>query len=382
MKKILLAILVFLAVILFNISFNSCFATFDFTYDGEEYKLADLPLKSTSDEIVIIKHGNWYRFLAFNSNHNFYIQEDGKLFVEYLKGSNFYTAVIQNITVSNKWINFVDYTDYEGVGLAVFLTSEVIVYNTVDIYDYQGKLLYPSSGFIMDRFEITLSNSNKTNPPIEAYSNYFPLDDFEKYECYISEDGTNWEFMYYQTLNDTINHTTKFRFWYKITKNGAYYFKLVNKETGEEKYHTYNITNILNNSSNTFNDLGIPMPFCTYERVGEQFIIKTQTFDEKDILKYKCMYISENDYKGRENYDQWEQMGIGSKHNTKLNKDEYYFFFTVPASSTGKCAYFMVFYDYHQKEYGDPSAFNAFFDEMNEYSDKVARCTKRERKKA
>lgn len=217
-------------------------------------------------------------------------------------------------------------------------------------------------------YEISLSTNYETNGPIIAYSNYFDYSDAGKYACYISNDASNWTLMNIETFNDTVNNVVKFRFNYKILYNGCYYFKFLNRSTNKEYFLSYNITNIIKNPSNSgFTSSGIPQAFCTYERVGDEFVIKTQSFTADDIQKYEVFYTKEPG----NNYYSWDKMSMGSYNNTLTGETEYYFFFTVPKDSED-CTYYFVFYDYNLDEYGSPSSMNCFFDKMNEYADSLS----------
>lgn len=243
-------------------------------------------------------------------------------------------------------------------------SSSVFICNN-DIYTDCDKsnIFYKST----DHYSINLSTNNTTNAPLIAYSNYFNYSDARKYECYISTDAKSWTLMNYETFNDTVNNIIKFRFNYKIYKNGCYYFKFLNKETNEDYYLSYNVTNIVKNSSNSgFTESGIPQPFCTYERVNDEFVIKTQSFSADDMQKFRCFYTKSPG----DNYSSWDEMSMGSLNNTLTGETEYYFFFTVPKDSED-CTYYFVFYDSNLGEYGAPSSMNCYFDKMNEYADSL-----------
>lgn len=241
-----------------------------------------------------------------------------------------------------------------------------IIYSSVDIHDDSGSVFYSRNQRTVS-YSIKLSTNDNTTGPIVAYSNYFDYTDAKKYECYISTDAKEWKLMNYETFNDTINHTTKFRFNYKIYVNGCYYFKFLNKDTRKENYLSYNITNILKNSSNSgFNSSGIPQPFCTYDRINDKFIIKTQSFTASDMQKYRCFFTKNSST----DYSSWDEMSMGSFNNTLTGETEYYFFFTVDKNSDD-CIYYFVFYDNNLKQYGSPSSLNCFFDKMNEYEDSL-----------
>lgn len=251
-----------------------------------------------------------------------------------------------------------------------------VLYSNFDVLNYDGNILHKSD---LNKFEINLSTTEKTNNPVIAYTNYFDYADAKKYKCYISTDAKNWNLMNYETFNNTSVGSTQFRFNYKILKNDTYYFKLLDTKTNEEKYITIVVANILKNSTNSgFNEYGIPQPFLSYERVNDEFIIKTQNFTLEDIQKYQCLYVKDSDYVS--DYSQWQQMSLGSYNNTQLNQTEYYFYIKVPKNSEN-CIYYFVFYDYNQQKYGSPSSLNCDFTAMNEYVDKVSGVTEKKKTK-
>ena len=252
------------------------------------------------------------------------------------------------------------------LGDVSFENDVEIFASSVDIHNTDGSIFFHAS-LTSGSYSIKLSTNDNTTGPIVAYSNYFDYTDAKKYECYISTDAKEWKLMNYETFNDTINHTTKFRFNYKIYENGCYYFKFLNKDTKKENYLSYNITNILKNSSNSgFNSSGIPQPFCTYDRINDKFIIKTQSFTASDMQKYRCFFTKNSST----DYSSWDEMSMGSFNNTLTGETEYYFFFTVDKNSDD-CIYYFVFYDNNLKQYGSPSSLNCFFDKMNEYEDSL-----------
>lgn len=339
---------------------------------GKVYNVSSYPIPASSftyTDIILIANNDNFFLCFFNKDDIYYHSEKWGNILSSVSGNKSFCYYSVNVSYYSQPYKS-EYFIFSGlVNGFNFGFEEMTFWSSCDILMEDGTVAIKKSVDV-PQFNISLSTAETTKPPITAYSNYFALEDFEKYKCYISEDGTNWNSMYYDTLNDTINNVTKFRFYYYITRNGAYYFKLVNQETGKEEYHTCNITNIIYDETNTFSSNGIPIPFCTYERVNGQFIIRTQNFPEKDFKKYKCFYIDEKDYNNNNDYSTWKQMGIGTVNNTQLGQTEFNFFFTVPADSEDT-AYFMVFYDCEKQEFGDPSTLNCFFDKMNEYSDKV-----------
>lgn len=272
-------------------------------------------------------------------------------------------AFNEDNTSDTSYVMHKDLQPHWGMTSASFITK-----STFDIMHTDGYVFFKANSSLdFNSYKIELSTNEKTNDPIIAYSNYFNLSDATKYRCYISTNAKDWILMNYETFNDIANNVTKFRFNYKIFKNGCYYFKFLNTETNDENYLSYNVTNIVKNSSNSgFTDSGIPQPFCTYERVNKEFIIKTQSFSASDMQKYRCFYTKTpgNDYSS------WDEMSMGSFTNTLTGETEYYFFFTVPSDSED-CTFYFVFYDYTLNEYGAPSSLKCVFDKMNEYADSL-----------
>lgn len=292
-----------------------------------------------------------------------------------------------NNSLSFKWyaitLNGTDFTkgklcdslggNWSSLG-TMFNPDTDFIYSTNDIYKTTGNYKVSNVDDVFFKgtktsikYSIELSTNYSTSRPVVAYSNYFDYSDVKKYECYISTDSKTWTLMNYETFNDTVNNITKFRFNYKIYKNGCYYFKFLNKETNEDYYLSYNITNIVKNSSNSgFTESGIPQPFCTYERVGDEFVIKTQSFSADDMQRFRCFYTKSPG----DNYSSWDEMSMGSSNNTLTGETEYYFFFTVPKDSED-CIYYFVFYDNNSHQYGSPSSMNCYFDKMNQYADSL-----------
>ena len=344
------------------------------TYGGVTYTLPE----NCTDKYIIFAYNN-YLYLLFGSHSDWGI---------YLSGSDYYIYNYNNDnsygTTKNRenyWqyiipLTSTDFSNPINKYLSVWcimgntstgLSGIDIKGSSVDIHYMSKDNIFYHSTTDNISYSIELSTNYNTSGPIVAYSNYFDYSDAKKYECYISTDSKTWTLMNYETFNDTVNNITKFRFNYKIYKNGCYYFKFLNKETNEDYYLSYNVTNIVKNSSNSgFTESGIPQPFCTYERVNDEFVIKTQSFSADDMQKFRCFYTKSPG----DNYSSWDEMSMGSLNNTLTGETEYYFFFTVPKDSED-CTYYFVFYDSNLVEYGAPSSMNCYFDKMNEYADSL-----------
>lgn len=300
-----------------------------------------------------------YKFIFFDSN-NFHVDNQCVFFDKITDNNCFVFNYNKNCELSNfSGVTTVSQVEHNYP----WGNYETVLYSTVDLLYADGTVFFKGS----NNYSINLSTNHNTQGPIIAYSNYFNYSDAKKYECYISTDAKSWTLMNYETFNDTVNNIIKFRFNYKIYQNGCYYFKFLNKETNEDYYLSYNITNIVKNSSNSgFTDSGIPQPFCTYERVGDEFVIKTQSFSADDMQRFRCFYTKSPG----DNYSSWDEMSMGSLNNTLTGETEYYFFFTVPKDSED-CIYYFVFYDNNSQQYGSPSSMNCYFDKMNEYADSL-----------
>lgn len=257
---------------------------------------------------------------------------------------------------------------YKGDNTKIYTDETCSVENTESSFFF---------GSLKPKYEITLSTNDTTYDPIYAYSNYFDIDDVSRYECYISDDNVNYQKMHIETMN-YLDGTAKIRFYWKIYFSGTYYFKFVDKEDdNKETYVTFEVTNILKNSSNSgYNIKGIPQPFVTFSRVNEEFLLQTQSFDENSFNNLECYYTTDV------NADKstWNKMHLGTLNNVQLGTTEYYFYFTVPKDSQDTTYYF-VFYDTVQKDYGYISSLECIFDNMNDYADKVGNVTEEKKSK-
>lgn len=343
-------------------------------YNGITY---DLPSDFTDSYYILAEANNQLHLLSSNSPHWGILPVGNDYYVYNYPNDNCYGTMDNRLNYSIRFYNLytTDFSNSVGGGTTIWdifgkvsagVSNIKIHYSNVDIHTETGEVFYKALSD-SPKYSITLSTNYTTNAPLIAYSNYFNYSDAKKYECYISTDSKSWTLMNYETFNDTVNNITKFRFNYKIFNNGCYYFKFLNKETNEDYYLSYNVTNIVKNSSNSgFTESGIPQPFCTYERVGDEFVIKTQSFSSDDMQRFRCFYTKAPD----NNYSTWDEMSMGSLNNTLTGETEYYFFFTVPKDSED-CTYYFVFYDINSQQYGSPSSMNCYFDKMNEYADSL-----------
>lgn len=246
-------------------------------------------------------------------------------------------------------------------------TLKSFCYSNIDVYNTSNSIIHPSDYIPGPSYSIELSTAEETLDPIYAYSNYFDISTLNRYEVFISSDNIDYKKMNIETMNH-LDGTCEYRYNYKIFSNGTYYFKFVDNETKEENIITYEITNILSNSTNFgFTIDGIPQPFVTYSRIVDQFILQTQSFTYEDFKKLECYYTTNPNL----NYSSWDKMSLGTLNNTITGTVEYYFFFSVPQYSEDTTYYF-VFYDTTLQKYGYKSSLNCIFDKMNEYEDNVS----------
>lgn len=386
-NKFFLIPFIFLFFVIFFTNDSFCKTTFDdnMIYPSgveKNYTTSDSGLSCVNK--VLYNVNDTYYMLMFFSNgvthdtqklycmKNF--DKDNTIFCTY---SGKLLIVLHKYNSANKSWSYVNYWDtglgdfyYSDSVHSIFkiLTNGKVVSSSSDIYTSSSfKDIYFKA--TMNIYNIEFSTTDNTYPPLIAYSNYFDYADAKKYQCYISTDASNWTLMNYETLKDTNTGITKFRFNYKIYENGNYYFKFLNTENNEDYYISRKITNILKDSSNSgFTSSGIPQPFVTYERVNNEFILKTQSFTSDDFQKLQAFYIKDN--LGND-FSSWNEMNIGSMKNTTTGVTEYYFYFTVPADSED-CTFYFVFYDYNLNEYGSPSSLKCVFDKMNEYANSIS----------
>lgn len=384
----ILPIILFFLLLIFTFT-SSVFA--NATYENEEYFYYPegvVPSNMTSDagkyncDKVLLKINDIYYMMFFCSStyshgtNKLYITSNGRIAGSKIADGELITVRKYNFD-TQKWSYYSygggNYYEYSSNGVTRLLANNYdIISSSTNIYTNNSFTeVFFDSSVVRYTYSIELSTNDYTSSPVVAYSNYFNYSDAKKYECYISTDAENWTLMNYETYNDTVNNVIKFRFNYKIFENGCYYFKFLNTETNEDYYLSYNISNIIKNPSNSGSSSSsssiVPQVFCTYERVNNEFIIKTQSFTLSDMQKYQAFYTKEPG----DDYSSWYKMSMGSFNNTLTGETEYYFFFTVPADSED-CIYYFVLYDYNLQEYGSPSSMNCSFDKMNEYADSLS----------
>lgn len=391
----ILPILGLMFFIIFILFITNSYASVD-TAAGV-YKDFPSQFNDTTHEIVLINHGSWTsndHYLAVPKDSGYFYVESSVVKFKNTSGS---TIVLYSGEYNNGWIvrseNFTNNSIKNWGEMGVDTSDEgnfntdrkrhiifcnTIVYNGLDGKDNNNIYF---TGNIKPVFEITVSTTEDTTSPIEAYSNWFSTDKIFNYECYISDvysEGISLSDLHFNkmsisTLTDTSTNTTKCRFFYRILENGTYIFKLINKETNEEKLATLTVTNILSiNSSNGSDSNGIPIPHITYKRYGDKFSLRTQGLNKEDIQKYTCYYVKMTDDLDISNISTipWQKMGIGTFTNTQINETEYYYFLDVPTNSEN-CTYLFVFYDNTLNLYGNISTLTCDFTYMNDYADKV-----------
>ena len=82
-----------------------------------------------------------------------------------------------------------------------------------------------------DYFDIEIVPGVTNYDFVQAFSNEISSDFYNIYECYVSTDKENWSLM---NRDYSRPDESKFNFWYYIYENNTYYFKLHNKQTGED----------------------------------------------------------------------------------------------------------------------------------------------------
>ena len=244
-------------------------------------------------------------------------------------------------------------------------------YSNYDIYYHpisNGVLAFGTNEYnsSIPTYGITFSSTDTTSSPITAYSNYFNYEDSRRYQVFISSsDISNWTLMNYETMNYA-NGDVKFRFNYKLYKNDSYHFKFVDNVLGTNQIISITVTNIITSSSSSYSK-NIPMPYLSYEKDGDNFIIKTQSFTADEYNKYNCVYSNN----ANRDMIYWSYMENGSKYNSQLNQYEYYFYTTIPVNSENTVLYF-AFFDYNLQEYGSIATLNCNIQGMLDYTNNLS----------
>lgn len=375
-KYIFLFILFF--ILIFTINSNSYAFSLDNTYlqNGCPDNVVDFVLSSSFYKennytgffiFDYSKYSNSYQVIMFYDNFSINFKNNYTINESYKSGSSKKTFGVMGVKKDTFDILFTSpgHTSYsENMTLKNYFFTGVNSSLSID----NSLAITTSSVQHSPDYNITLSTTEKTSDPIIAYSNYFDIEDFDKYKCYISKDGNNWDELKNISTN-TNNGISQYRYFYYILENGTYYFKFLNTETEKvEKLITKTITNISYTiSDKNYKDNGIPQPHITFKKLDDHFSLRTQTFNKDEINKYQCFYTSDPT---NFDYSTWNSCSIGTTTNTATNETEFYFFTNLPIDSKD-CTFGFVFYDTELKKYGYITTYTCDIDYMLEQSEKV-----------
>lgn len=197
--------------------------------DGKFY----VPYETSCYSADNYKNGTW-KYRKYNDVYCFTSPSWWMLGLDKYSG-NSWSSVSTNNTGSNSIIQLnpsFDNHDFE------------IVYSSKPIY-YTGIPGHTNSDIYysyLPQFSVSLSTTEYSSKPIQAYSNWFDMKFQGRFKCYISTDAENWLAMHTRTLND--NDSEYYGFYYDIKYNGAYYFKCIDTITNDTKSLSLNITNL------------------------------------------------------------------------------------------------------------------------------------------
>lgn len=240
MKNKIIYIFLFAILFLFIIFIPNCSNAFSITVGDNLVSLPDLP-DNVKDKIFFI-------------GKSAYTSSDGDYFLCFYNGDNTGVSCIYNFDnelkvgffKDNKQLTMSRYVYYSSKGVWQNLSTRPdqsvrggnIYYSSNNIYYTNGSIYYNASM----AFSITLSTTEHSSVPIQAYSNWFDMKFQGRFKCYISTDAENWLAMHTRTLND--NDSEYYGFYYDIKYNGAYYFKCIDTVTNDTKSLSLNITNL------------------------------------------------------------------------------------------------------------------------------------------
>lgn len=240
MKNKIIYIFLFAILFLFIIFIPNCSNAFSITVGDNLVSLPDLP-DNVKDKIFFI-------------GKSAYTSSDGDYFLCFYNGDNTGVSCIYNFDnelkvgffKDNKQLTMSRYVYYSSKGVWQNLSTRPdqsvrggnIYYSSNNIYYTNGSIYYNASM----AFSITLSTTEHSSVPIQAFSNWFDMKYQGRYKCYISTDSENWLSMNIRTLND--NDSVYYGFYYDILYNGVYYFKCIDTVTNDTKSLSLNITNL------------------------------------------------------------------------------------------------------------------------------------------
>lgn len=297
------------------------------------YLVRGIPNSGYAYELIVSDKEIQRDKMSFNYYMRYAIRNDNS-FVFSVK----YPEGVQNLSPSRPW-HSLKYPQHT-VGECLLSNYDILDFTT-------GEVIFSANA--KDDFDLELNVSNTestTELPLQIYSQNF-MENYLKYEVYCSyEDMDHFKLVDIRSL--TMSDKTYYQFYVDVYKNGTYYFKMIKRETGEEKIFSVTLNNIVytqENVNNYINGEFRPTPFLNYEYIDENnILLTTQKFYEEEILKVNCLWAKDLTTDTLHDENRWNESNVRCYQDENGN---FYYQFYLEVNNedlTGDGTYFCKFY--------------------------------------
>ena len=339
-KKCLL-ILIFALLI---ISINNISSAFTFELNDKSYNTDDLNIELLEKNFVFYNNANY--IYIYSSDNEVYKNSNGR----YGFSGTLFSYMI-NISTNKITKNVYEATDMQ-VG---FFETYNILYLDYSVKDTEGKVVIPQlNGFGL---ELSISETNPTtNVPIVISCQNLTEDEAYKYKLYVKEGDNDYKECDIRSINfidpEGNNSGVFYQYYYDVYYNGAFHFKFVDIESGQEIIQSVNVSNIVftqDNVNNYIDGVFKPTPFLSYEYVSDtEIIVTTQKFYLEELEKLEASF--RKDVEGEEEI--WTDMQVRSFYNELARKETYQFYTSITnEDGTADGVYYFRFYNKELDDY-------------------------------
>lgn len=209
------------------------------------------------------------------------------------------------------------------------------LYAKTDLYDvYMNRTIFTANPLPLPTFQLFVSTTEITDLFVTIKTQEFSEDFINTHKVYYSyKEDINGNSIWYPA-----SLTSSGYYYTTALENGVYKFKLTDLEGNVLSSSTMNITNI--QKVTEAQDSSVIIPILSVEPSSNEFVyVKTQTFSEDLINRYRCFF-----WKSGQTPDSKIEI-----FPTKLKNNNYYFYTTTEEDET----FYFVFYDKELNKYSD-----------------------------
>ena len=281
-------------------------------------------------------------------------------------GSSFeyYSFTIKNGILNSSKVNNVFSFSSDG-NLKVF-------YSNYDVINAKGELLNkanaPISDFVLNLEVVPLEPT--TVLPVVVHTQLLTFEASSKYKLQYSLDKNKWIDCSERSLTSyETGELIGIQYYLNVYRNGIYYFKFIDRQTGEEIEEEVKIDNIVytqDNVNNYIDGIFKPTPFLNYEYISDtEILLTTQKFTLEELGQLECSYYKYVEGSSEE-YSS-EDVKVRAFTNEQTGETKYQFYFSINnETGDGDGSYFVRFFIRDLEEYTYASA-SVLFDEIVEH---------------